>query len=416
VNYRLLGAALLLLAPLSSLAETPAAPPATPAPMLADLSRDPFSDAGSRPRFHANVDYLLWFLKPNHLGTPVLTGLRDQTEDVASTFAAGGLADPNAVVLFGGRNIDRGPYSGMSVSFRYDLDDDGRWGAELGGFWLPRQGNTYHFASNANGIPALVLPFFDPTSSLGGTGETGGTFAAHDFGGSTLIGHVDIRTATQLWGADANLALEIFRNDKWRVEALGGFRYLALEDLFQETAVVSNGFDGKTYDRFATANNFYGGQLGLRLAADYGWIRPELTTKVALGWTQETLDISGSAVLPGNAIVAPGAHQLPGGFYTALSNIGSSTTNRFAVVSETNLSLAFRLSQALSVRAGYSFLYWSNVMRSGDQVNRTLNSQLNPAFTTFIPGPISGPLQPARPNKETDFWGHGFNLGVELRF
>ncbi len=311
MRLRWLGISLLLLVPLSVRAQSMISP--TPAAYSGEPMREMSSyDTPERPRFRAEADYLLWFLKPDRLSTPVLVTVRNPNEDLSATFAAGGLADPNTVALFGPGSINRGPYSGLHLNFAYEIGDDGGAAVELGGFWLPGQGNVYHYASNASGSPALALPFFDPTTAIGGPGETGGGFAAPNFGGAPLVGHVDIRTATQLWGADANLAYELFCNNGWRLQGLGGFRYLGLNDLFQETAVLQNSFGGQTYDRFATANNFYGGQLGLRLVGDLGRFQPSLTTKVAPAALQETLNIAGSAILPTNAVVPAGMQQLPG--------------------------------------------------------------------------------------------------------
>src|SRR5262249_17584466 len=163
--------------------------------------------------------------------------------------------------------------------------------------------------------PTLVLPFFDPTSSLGGPGGTGGVFAAGNLHGSPLVGHVDLRTATQGGGSDLNVSSGLSRGDPWCIQGVAGLSYLGLNERFQEYASVTSSAGGTTYDRFGTDNQFYGGQVGLRLTGDCGWLKPTLTTKVALGATQETLDISGNAVLPSNSVLPRGAHQQPGGFY-----------------------------------------------------------------------------------------------------
>ncbi len=75
-----------------------------------------------------------------------------------------------------------------------------------------------------------------------------------------------------------------------------------------------------------------------------------------------------------------------------------------------------KLTDGIHVTLGYSFLYWSSVMRSADQVSRVINSQLNPAFSTFTAAPGTGPADPPRFNRTTDFWGHGLNFGVEINF
>ncbi len=61
---------------------------------------------------------------------------------------------------------------------------------------------------------------------------------------------------------------------------------------------------------------------------------------------------------------------------------------------------------------GYDFLYWSSVARPGDQIDRTVNStQIAPRT-----GPFTGPARPAFEFKNTDYWAHGVNFGVEFRY
>ena len=54
---------------------------------------------------------------------------------------------------------------------------------------------------------------------------------------------------------------------------------------------------------------------------------------------------------------------------------------------------------------GYNFMYWSNVVRPGDQIDRNINPNLAPVFGGTAGG--VGAAAPARLNRETDFWAHG---------
>jgi len=65
---------------------------------------------------------------------------------------------------------------------------------------------------------------------------------------------------------------------------------------------------------------------------------------------------------------------------------------------------------------GYSFLYISGVARPGDQIDRAINPNQAPAITVANPPPLNGPSRPAFPAADSDFWAHGVNLGVRLRF
>jgi hypothetical protein len=67
----------------------------------------------------------------------------------------------------------------------------------------------------------------------------------------------------------------------------------------------------------------------------------------------------------------------------------------------------------VQVYAGYNFLYWSNVIRPGDQIDRTVD-------LTFVPNappvPPSGQNRPAPTFGQSDFWAQGVQFGVQFRW
>jgi hypothetical protein len=90
------------------------------------------------------------------------------------------------------------------------------------------------------------------------------------------------------------------------------------------------------------------------------------------------------------------------------------STLYFGVVPEVGLDVGLRLAPWARARVGYSFLYWSGVVRPGDQVDRQVNPRLVPTDQDFgLPG---GPARPASQLNRTDFWAHGLNFGAELTF
>jgi hypothetical protein len=101
-----------------------------------------------------------------------------------------------------------------------------------------------------------------------------------------------------------------------------------------------------------------------------------------------------------------------GGLLTQPTNIGERDRNVFSVVPEIGVNVGYQVTDGLRVFAGYSFMYWTNVVRPGDQVDRVVN-------VTQLPGspvPFSGPARPAFSWNDTDFWAQGFNLGLEMRY
>jgi hypothetical protein len=69
----------------------------------------------------------------------------------------------------------------------------------------------------------------------------------------------------------------------------------------------------------------------------------------------------------------------------------------------------------VSVLAGYTFLYASNVIRASQQINRNINSAQAPAITGNLP-PLTGLAQPAFRFNASDFWAQGLDVGLALRF
>jgi hypothetical protein len=358
---------------------------------------------------------LLWFLQRQRIPTPLILSNSNPTQDLAASFQAGSLADPAAVPIYGGGRTGPTTYSGFRAMVGLDLTDNGNWGVEVGGFWLPRQVSKFTVTSATS--PVIVLPYtnINPNPATGPLGESGGVFSGN-FGGVQLKGFAQAITATQLWGSDANLTSVCLERGTCRVEGLVGFRYAGLNDLFQLNAAVTQNGNGSIFDRFSTTNNFYGPQVGIRAEWNPGRCTLALTNKTAMGVTDSVLDITGNAILPStSAGLGP---QLPGGFYTSAANIGRTETTQFSVINETNLTLRVAISSRVSLTAGYSLFYWSDVQRAGENVSRDFNPSFNPAFAPVLGIPLlSGPPAPLRLNNvSNNFWAHGVNLGLQIEF
>jgi hypothetical protein len=184
------------------------------------------------------------------------------------------------------------------------------------------------------------------------------------------------------------------------------------EDIVADAAAPV--FAGETIlvnDDFNTRNQFYGGQIGARL----GWTRNRWSVdwlaKVALGDTHQVVNAQGNQLI---TTPAGATSFFNGGLLALNSNSGSFSRDRFAVVPETDLVLSYRVTNHMKLLLGYSFLYWSNVVRPGDQIDRVID-------VTRIPN--SGfqvtPAAQARPAvlfKGSDFWAQGISFGMEFVF
>ena len=191
----------------------------------------------------------------------------------------------------------------------------------------------------------------------------------------------------------------------WRLDGLVGFRYLhfdeqlTINETFQGIAGPNAGRMGSLTDQFTTKNDFYGGQLGLLGEIHRGPWSLDVTTKVALGTTHESVNAFGAQM----GVNEFGMPVTGAGLLVQPSNAGTRSRDMFSVVPEVNLNLGYQVTTHLKVFAGYDFLYWSNVARVSDQIDTTLDVN-SPVF------PIS---QAARANSagasapEHEFLGAG---------
>jgi hypothetical protein len=235
----------------------------------------------------------------------------------------------------------------------------------------------------------------------------------------TVAGTVSVSATSRTWGGEENLLCNLCCNCCSRVDLLAGFRYLQLdeglsitENLAVETSVPAIG--GSVIglvDQFDAHNRFYGGQIGARAEYRRGNAFANVVGKVALGETHEVIGINGTTVftLPGIAPVA-----VPGGVLALPSNSGHFSRDQFAVVPEIDFNIGYQVAPHVRAFLGYSFLYWSEVVRPGEQIDRVVNLTQLPSNQG--PGTLIGPARPAVLFKTSDFWAQGINIGLEFRF
>ena len=188
-----------------------------------------------------------------------------------------------------------------------------------------------------------------------------------------------------------------------------GLRYANLEE---RIAIVEDleAIDGTTFfvmDSFGTDNDFLGGELGFVWEWEYCRWKVDLLSRLAIGNTRQRVVINGSTSIEGAA-------PLEGGLLAQSTNIGSFESDKLSVLPELGITLGYQLTCNLSFTAGYSFMYWSNVVRPGNQIDLDVNPML-------IPRDNAVPIVPAANDRprlifdETDFFAHGLNFGLEYR-
>lgn len=350
-------------------------------------------------RAWGEVGYLLWWIKNGPEPVPLVTTGNPNNP------LAGVLGQPDTRVLFGGSNLNYGTFSGLHGTLGFWLNEGRSVGLEGSGFLLERRSVGFSVGSDAAGNPPLLVPLFDPTINQ----ATGAIVSSSTL--PAFTGGVTVASHTRLWGYEANAILALNPQGPMQLDLLAGYRSLALdEDLALAVAnqEIDLGIQNYFSDRFATNNHFYGGQLGARAGWESGWLQLRLQGQVALGNTLQVVDRTGNSLQTGSDAFVPGGH--PGGILVQPSNMGSLSHNTFTVVPAAKARIGIQLLTGLFASVSYDFLYWSSVVRPGQQIDPVVNPTQSVIFGT---GVLAGPARPAALFQHSDFIAHGITFGLE---
>jgi hypothetical protein len=365
--------------------------------------------------FWIDGDYLGWWVRPQPLAVPLVTS-GPSTDPIP-----GAIGQPHTSILFGGNGIPYNMQSGFRVSGGMWAADQ-RIGLELGGFWLGRTSTNYGIGGNSSGNPYIAIPFLN---ALNGREDV--LIVSQNFPNALdakITGSVNVNSSSQLWGYEANALWNIRTGPRVGISLIAGFRSARLTEQVQIDESIRNlpgggsltfgganagQFDSvSTYDSFSARNTFYGGQLGIRTHWEESRWSIDLTAKVALGVSNEVLNIAGASAL--QDIVGTSILTIPGGVFALPSNMGNHEQNKFAVLPE---GMANVVTNHTFIRAGYTVFYWSNVMRPGNQIDRTLNPGQIPTDSLFG---TAGTSHPTFLGQTGSFVAQGFNVGIEFRY
>jgi Putative beta barrel porin-7 (BBP7) len=355
------------------------------------------------PLWRVRGEYLYWWSNGNP--TPPLV-----TTSPAGTprAQAGVLGTPGVEVLWGDRAMDTEARSGGRVTISRWLEDDDETVVEFVGFFVGNDYQSGDFVRESAGAPILSRPFLNVTSNL----EDAELVA---FPG-VLAGRVAVRSYSEAYSAAALLRQNYSYVPSGRIDVIGGYRYFHWrEELTIQENLVSIDPGGviplntttDLNDRFATGNDFHGAEFGL--AAEYFWptVSVELLAKVAIGGTFRSAAVGGATTvtIPGNP-----PQTTAGGLLALPTNLGSYSESAFGVLPELGLNMTFALTPDVSLLTGYSLIVFNDVLRTGRQIDRAVN-------TSQIGGdPLIGPARPAFAFDHSNLVLQGFNVGLEYRW
>jgi hypothetical protein len=377
------------------------------------------------------ADYLLWAQSGMHV--PVLV-----TEGSPTDAHPGALGQPGTTDLFGGGTINNDAQSGFRFQAGFWLNRCCTVGFE--GEFLTLGDEQTNFSQWSDGNPLIARPFNDasltpaqpraelvayprngPNPDLGLDGTVAVNAVTHFSGGGARFLFVLCRQ-DGCWTDDCGCASY---HDRYRATFTVGYRYLRLEDqlgvderLTTTAGVVPTGDTGTwafaVTDQFGTQNFFNGAELGLKFEFQRNRWGLDIFPRVGLGATHSVVTIGGKTVFTN---VDGTETTTPGGLLTQPTNINGSpySQDSFSVVPEIDLNLSYQLTPHAKFVVGYSFLYWSNVARAGDQINTTVNSSTlanQPTGST----PTGDVTQPQFTFMQTGFWAQGLNLGLDCRW
>ncbi|MCG8448804.1 MAG: BBP7 family outer membrane beta-barrel protein [Pirellulales bacterium] len=416
---------------------------------------------GGRGVLYVRGEYLLWWMEG--MDTPQLVIADDN----------GAFSSPDTI--YGGRPILENSRDGGRITVGLWLDECGLWGLETEYFGLETLTETFSAGGN-DGQPGptglfIGRPFFNTVAFTNGNGvlvprgpvqeevdtqrldgfvtvtsrsklDSFGIRLRHSLccaepccvgcGSSVGCGSgcgCGVGGGYPLAGPIGNICRLLKRGVR-RTDILYGFRYTQLEEslrINENLEVVQNPPNGApdlgttfiVNDNFETENEFAGFDLGFITDWQCNRWSLSLLSKVAIGNTRQRATISGNTIIDSGT----GPVEFNTGVLTQLyennglvvGNIGTYERDEFSMIPELGVTVGYQLTPRIKLVGGYTLIYWSNILRPGDQINLDVNGVLIPSAGA---GPGASSVvagdHPRFTFVQTDAWLQGINFGAEL--
>lgn len=369
---------------------------------------------GNAPAFWTEASALIWWTTP--ASSPVLA--TTSNAGVPQT-AAGVLGTGTTQTLFGGEDLFGGSRGGFRLRSGFWFDPCGINGIDSEYFILGKASESLHVDSD--GTPIIARPF---TNFSTGTGVPDSQLIA--FPGLNT-GSLDIKATSRLNSMAVHFRRTLVQRCSPEDPCTGrgprnfsmglqiGPRFASLRDRLsvnESTTSLDTGDRFDISDSFGTKNRFYGGELGLYASSQRRRFTLDGGIRVALGVTQQDLDVSGRTVFtPGPNTAEPGT-SLPGGLLAQRTNSGSFDRSKFSVVPQFDVSVGYKLTDTWRFSVGYNLMYWNSVLRATEQIDTELNPNLLPPEQN----PLTGPLKPAALFNDSEYFAQGISIGLEKRW
>ncbi len=328
---------------------------------------------------------------------------------------AGVLGTEGVSVLFGNSEINNEGLSGARITFGLWFDDCRKHAIEADYWGLGTANNGFYQSSPGN--PILARPFFD---IVNGTESSELVSFPNVLSGSVTVDpvtHVQgfgVRKRWNLCGCCECDPCQPLCCTGWSFDVTGGYRFMRLDDSITITENLrsldtANPGSFVVRDFFDTENTFNGAEIGTVLEGRRGRVSYEGIARLAVGSTHSIVNISGSTdITPAGGRTT----RSTGGLLAQRTNIGTYERDDFAVLPELGATVGWQITPVWRVTLGYTFIYWSNVVRAGQQIDTDVNTNLLPPEAD----PFTGPLRPRFVFNDTDYWVQGVNVGLDARW
>jgi hypothetical protein len=358
-----------------------------------------------------SVEYLMWY--QSGMETPSLV----TTSPVPTAQSQAGVL-PLATTLYGGNNdILSDRMNGTRVRFGWWFANNPNLGIE--GEYFGFGTKTENFDRQSTGDPILARPFYNAVTGL----EDSELVAFPNL----LSGRIRTEATSTLDSAAVRFRRLLCCSSgcgispiscgpvpsQSRTDATIGWRYYQLKEglsIREDLNSLNTANPGSFVlnDSFQTRNQFNGAEIGVQWMGRRGYWSLDMLMRLGIGNTRQEVIINGSTQTTQGAAVSTAT----GGLLAQRTNIGTYTRDQFGMVPELGATLGYQVTQHLRLTAGYSFIYWSNVVRPGDQIDTTVNPNLlppeNPTQTAF--------LNPRFAFQDSDYWIQGLSLGGDYRW
>lgn len=331
--------------------------------------------------YWASVEFLTWWASNPEFPTLVTTSPN------------GGVL-PGATALFGG-SIDQGPRPGGRFDAGLWCDQRKCLGAGVSVFALGT--SEYSFATDSSQFSLIARPYFD---SAPGQNVQDAFIVAN---GTATPGAIQITGSSDIMGGDVYLRRLISRGCRGQLDLLVGYQAARIEEditIFSTTGTQAF----EVTDYFATNNEYHAAFFGLdgQWQYDSCWsVRG--VARFCFGNMQQEVDIRGmtNGNPPNSGLLAQSA-----------TNAGLHTQDEFSYMQDLGIMVGYQTSCGLKLTFGYSLLYWSSVVRPGEEMDTSVDGRLLP------PQPVIEPpaVHPAFNFNPTSFFVQGMNFGAEFSY